>query len=351
MKKFIIIIIGLTAFSSVSAQIQPIFSAEYYTEIQTNFDKKYNWVNLLSLMIDVPTEKISKNWKNGSFQVDVIAVYTLFHDRIADDLLEFSNIEEESVPINLFLFGYEHKWKKVSLFGGVRNVNLDYFATPYTSLFVNSSAGIFPTISINYPLANYPLSATCLHFEYQPTKELQLKTSLYNGVAHNPRENVFSVFTINPSKDGVAVMSELSYMQHKLGSGFYALGTFVRTAPEYEKTSYSIWTTIEQSVFKKDNKEIGFLLQGGMAPQTNNECNYYYAVGGYFQGLLSPKKQDKLGIYTNKAFFTNTTERTIEVTWQYPIIEQIILQPAFHHIRTGNKTVYNIGLLRIIFMI
>jgi len=348
MKKFIIIIIGLITTISISAQTKPIFSAEYYTEIQTNFGKNYNWVNLLSLMADVPTEEIHKDWKNGSFHADVIAVYTLFHEGIADDLLEFSNIEEESVPFNLFLFGYEHKWKKISLFGGVRNVNLDYFATPYTSLFVNSSAGIYPTIAANYPLANYPLSAACLHFKYQPTKELHLKTSLYNGVAHNPRKDIFSVFTINPRKDGVAVMSELSYTQNNIGNGFYSLGTFVRTAREY--TSYSIWTNIEQAVFKKDNKEIGFLLQGGIAPQTSNECNYYYAAGGYFQGLFLPKKQDKLGIYTNKAFFTNTTERTVELTWQYPIIEQITLQPTFHHIRTG-KTVYNIGLLRVIFTI
>ena len=350
MKKFITIIIGLIAIGSISAQTQPIFSAEYYTEIQTDFGKGYNWVNLLSLMADVPTEKISKHWKNGHFQADVIAVYTLYHERIADDLLEFSNIEEESVPFNLFLFGYEYKWKKVSLFGGVRNVNVDYFATTYTSLFVNSSAGIFPTIATNYPLANYPLSATCLHFEYQPIKKLHFKASLYNGVAHNPRKDIFSVFTINPHKDGVAVMSELSYTQNNIGNGFYSLGTFVRTAHEYE-TSYSIWTNIEQAVFKKDKKEIGFLLQGGIAPQTSNECNYYYAIGGYFQGLFLQKKQDKLGIYTNKAFFTNTTERTVELTWQYPIIEQITLQPAFHHIRTGSKTIYNIGLLRVIFSI
>ena len=348
MKK-IILIIGLIAAGSVVAQTQPTFRAEYFTEIQTNFGEKYNWVNLLSLTAEMPTEKISKHWRNGSFQINTITAYKLFEQSIADDLLGFSNIETDNLPFSLFLFGYEHRWEKVSLFGGVRNVNIDYFTLPFTSFFVNSSLGMYPTIGADFPLANYPLSAICLHFEYQPKKDLVYKISFYNGVAHDPRENIFSVFTANPRRDGVAVMSALNYTQDKVGSGIYALGAFAQI-PKFDDITYSIWIDIEQVVYEKDRRKIGFLLQGGAAPQPRNECNYYWAAAGYFQGLLSPKKQDKFGIYVNKAFFTHTTEQTIELTWQYPITEQIILQPAFHYIRTGNKTV-PIGLFRVIFSI
>ena len=329
---------------------QTSFGINYATEIQTNFGEKYNWVNLLSLSAELPTEKISKKWKNGSFQIETISIFKIFEERIVEDLMTFSNIEEENMLINLFLLGYTHQWEKISLFGGVRNVNNDYFIMPYTSLFTNSSAGIFPTLSINFPLANYPLSGVCLHFEYEPTEKLFFKSSLYNGVARDPRKNPLYSFTLNPSNDGISSISELSYTQNKFGSGMYSLGIALHAFGKQVNSTYSIFGMIEQTIFNSEQKEIGFVIQGGFAPSAKNECSYYFATGGYFAGLLTKQKQDKLGIYLNATEVSGIREQTLEITYQYPICKKLYVQPALHYIVTGNE-ISVIGLCRFIFAV
>jgi len=82
MKKIFILSILLTGYSLLYAQdsIQAHVGVDYATEVQTNFGKKYNWVNLLSLSAELPTEKISRKWKNGTFNVELISIYKIFEE-------------------------------------------------------------------------------------------------------------------------------------------------------------------------------------------------------------------------------------------------------------------------------
>ena len=329
------------AIHALYAQEDISFELEYTTEVQTYFDGKYNWVNLLSLSAGLPSEKISERWTKGNFQITLISVYRN-KQRKGDDLMTFSNIDEENVRINPFMLGYTHQWEKVSLFGGVRNVNNDYFTMPYTSLFTNSSAGIFPTIANNFEMANYPLSAICLHFEYQPTPMWLFKSSLYNGVAHDPRENVFRSFVVNPRSDGFTSISELIFSQNKLGSGRYVLGINLTGNDQFLWTS---WLEVEQALYRAGEKEIGCLFHARIAPQHALNCHCYCACGGYAANLTG--QNDKLGVYMNWATFADVKERTVEITWQYPALKWLDVQPTLHYIVTGGQTSV-IGLFRVI---
>lgn len=346
----LLIAVLLLVIQGLYAQDTAYICLGYTTEVQNNFGKKYNWVNLLSVSGEIPSEKISRQWKNGSLGVEFISIFKIFEKRIAKDLMTFSNIEEDNLPISPFLLGYMHQWKNISLFGGIRNINHDYFTMPYTSLFTNSSAGIFPTLSLNFELANYPLSAMCLHFEYTPTNKWLFKASLYNGIAHAPNKNIFHTFTVNPREDGIFSISELSYTQNKFGNGTYSLGMAFRAFGKKFEATYSIWGALEQSVFDNEKQEIGLVCQGGFAPPDKNECGYYCAAGVYFAGLVTKQKHDKLGIYLNATEVAGIKENTMEITWQFQIIDLIAVQPTFHCIRTGNRTT-SIGLFRFKFLL
>ena len=230
----------------------------------------------------------------------------------------------------------------------MRNVNQDYYITPYTSLFTNSSAGIFPTISINYPLANYPLSAVCLHFEYELTENWLFKSSLYNGVAHDPRKNILRSFTVNPRNDGIFSISELSYSQNTIGSGTYSVGFASQSKNATMQSAYTSWLAVEQSLYRSGEQEIGCIVHAGIAPKRADDCRYYYAIGGYASGLAG--RRNKLGIYVNATSVSGIKERTMEITWQCQIIDAMAIQPTYDYIRTADKTT-NIGLLRVIFFI
>lgn len=171
----------------------------YTTEVQSDFGRKINWVNLLSL------EGEYKPWRNGELSLQTISIWKTRKERIANDLQTFSNIEENNMAINIFFMGYTHYFKNISLFGGIRNVNNDYFTGIYTSLFTNSSCGIYPTLSANFPIANYPVSAVCIHGEFKLGKVLTLKNSLYNGIAHELFSKKGSLFTIrwNFKRNGI----------------------------------------------------------------------------------------------------------------------------------------------------
>jgi hypothetical protein len=347
-----IIIISLLFFTNDllnaqdSKQTDFLLDFEYVTEIQSDFGAKYNWVNLFTLSAGLPTAKINPHWTNGNFRAEFISVNKIRKERIANDLMTFSNIEEDNLTFNLFILGYAHRWGNISLFGGLRNVNNDYFITPYTTLFTNSSAGIFPTISINFPLANYPLSAMCLHLEYEPTKNLLFKSSLYNGVAHDPRKNVFRSFTVNPRHDGIFSISELSCSQNKIGDGTYSLGFALQLSNAAKQSAYTSWLTVEQSLYRSAEKEIGCIVHAGIAPQFADVCRYYYAIGSYASGLAGGR--NKMGIYMNATSVSGVQERTVEITWQFQIIDAIAIQPTYDYIRTGDIST-NIGLLRVIF--
>ncbi|MBK5722232.1 carbohydrate porin [Dysgonomonas sp. Marseille-P4677] len=347
-KKIIIVTILLLIYTT-KAQTQNI-ELSYTTEFQNNIGSKSNWVNLFTLSGNFTP------WRNGKFSIQTISIYKIQEKRIANDLQTFSNIEEDNMGINLFHIGYTHKINDLTLFGGIRNMNEDYFTGEYTSLFTNSSCGIYPTISYNYPVANYPLSAMTLHAEFRFKKSFCIKNSLYNGVARELFSKEGSLFSIDPIKDGILNITEFSYSSKSNYHGLYNIGTLFHTNHnsfnEYKqekkktkKMNYVLWANAEQSIYKQENKEVGILIQGSLAPTNKNDCFYYYGIGATLSGFVSNRKYDKLGVFINKAIFHENAETAIEITWQYNLNKNIIIQPAFHYIKTGTSQ-NKIGIIR-----
>lgn len=137
------------------------FSGEYTTEWQWDMQKETNWVNLLRLNLSVPV------WKGkGALEAATLHVART-GESIIEDWQGFSNIFADNQVASIAVLGYMHEWQNAHFFAGVRNVNEDFFVTDITSLFTNSSGGIFPTIASSYPIANYPLSGLTLYFDVE----------------------------------------------------------------------------------------------------------------------------------------------------------------------------------------
>lgn len=326
------------------------FGLDYVTEVQANFEGEANWANLLVL------DGRYTPWRNGEFALQTISFYKIPERSIAETLQCYSNIDADNMALNIFMMGYTHHFKDVSLFAGVRSANEDYFIQDYTALFANSSCGIYPTIADNMPAANYPVSAMGLHAEFRLSESWTIKNSLYNGVAGKLYGDEPSIFNIRPAHDGIFDIGEISYTKASGKYGFYSLGAAyhspyddysggekVRTA-----SNYAVWGSVEQSVAQWGNREFGILLQGSFAPRERNECRNYYGGGVLFKGLMCPKKQDMFGVLVNRADFREAVETSVEVSWQCEILPHVSLQPAFHYFITGDEK-STIGLLRLNF--
>ena len=135
MTRFMKLFLSLAAVSCHCGLAQEL-QVSYTTELQSDFKQGSNWVNLLRLDF---THSLGKH---TTLQAATISTARTRSESLADDFQTFSNIEEENHPLALATLGVQQQFGHSSLFFGIRNLNEDYFTSPATSLFTNSSCGI-----------------------------------------------------------------------------------------------------------------------------------------------------------------------------------------------------------------
>lgn len=308
------------------------FNLDYITEFQTGFNKRYNWVNLLHADFNYMF------CNNIGFRLSTISISETKDEGVMDDRLTFSNIEEESISLAPSVIGLECNIGSSSLFIGVRNMNEDYFTSPATSLFTNSSCGIFPTLSVNYPLANYPCSSMGIVYKLT-LKKFGIVSSLYNGKGYKYFSGKENVFRFCPSSDGILWVSTLNYSTN--GSTYYLGGSLhsgfvpsdVPGAEKAEKLeekrlSGVLWAYAEQRLTEK----VSLLLQASRALHKDAECKCYYGAGT----VVDCGNDIRLGLFVGHASFSSEKETAAELTCNIPVSSRIYIQPALHCVSNGH---------------
>ncbi|MBQ0073938.1 MAG: hypothetical protein KBT34_07065 [Prevotella sp.] len=295
------------------------FGLEYTTELQTNF-KECNFVNHLRLNAEITlSDKVS-------LEASTISLAKTSEERLLDDLQFFSNIEDENLPISIAVLGVN--WQindKHRLFAGIRNMNEDYFVSPVTSLFTNSSSGVYPTIGANYPIANFPVASVGIHYSYD-NGPVNVQASLYNGVGYNEFTGRYNVFRVCPNSDGVFGLAQVEY-KHKGGS--YFGGASVRYGDyvfdEEKEFGSAIWAYTEQEI----NNRLS-LIGGYSHAFGTSLCTDFIGMGGKYSFAKC-----ELGLFTDVAFFHGVTEWASELTCKINLTKHVFLQPTIHAIMTG----------------
>lgn len=307
------------------------FGVEYTTELQTNF-QGCNFVNLLRLNAEIPINK------SMTVEASTISIAKTRNERLLDDLQTFSNIEEDNLPLAIAVCGAN--WQindKHSLFMGIRNMNEDYFTSPVTSFFTNSSCGIYPTISANYPIANYPVASVGMHYCYDGSP-IKVQASLYNGTGYNRFTGRENVFRLCPKNDGVFGIAEVSYNR---GGSYCFIGNALHCN---ERLSATPWFYTEQHICNTLSLLVGY----SHAFAATGECKDFVGIGAHYQ-----RKKCELGMFTDYACFVNAKEFATEITLKYNATDNLYVQPIFHLIFTSFEastcivSVHTIGSLRI----
>lgn len=306
------------------------FGLEYIGELQTDF-KRAKMANLLQLSAEIPFAK------KFSFNVSSVSVASTDTEPLIEDLQGYSNIDAQNIPFALSVAGFswninEHH----SLFAGIRRMDEDYFCSEVLSLFTNSSAGVFPTISANYDIATYPCASLGIHYIYNK-KNLTFQSSLYNGTGNYRFSGRENVFRICPKTDGVFALAQTEYRFK--GSRYY-LGASLHCS-DLRQTGRqnlrpTVWGYAEQAL------PAGFTLLAAYshAFTPNNDCRNYCAVGGKYT-----YKKAEFGIYSDYTCISGVNEFATELTGSIALTEYLSLQPAMHFVTTGGRTKC-IGMLR-----
>lgn len=318
----------------------------YTTEVQTDFRKASKWVNLLRLDLSCRLDKKIR------FCFSSISIAETCEESLLNDWQGFSNIEERNLPFAPAVQGVEYKGNRSSLFLGVRNVNEDYFISSCASFFTNSSCGIYPTLSANYPLANYPLAALGLDYKLK-YKDWTMEVSVYNGTGYQALTGRDNVFRFSPDTDGILGLSSVIYQkndsEYSMGAGIYRGGCvgnemgveepFVQAAQK-KKMTYVLWTYAEQHIYQN----IYALLQYSVNPSVEGGCRSYVGTGGIVRG-------DKVsfGFFLDYADYTTAHEWAGELSCRWGCTSRMAIQPAIHAIRNSSGT-YLVGLLRMYYV-
>ena len=222
-----------------SVSLRPSFGLDYTSELQTDFNCA-KWNNLLQLRADVPLSR------KFSFHVASSSFVTTNEDYLADDLQGFSNIDSWNIPFTFMVAGFTwHINDRHSLFAGIRRIDEDYFCSDAHALFTNSSCGGYPTITFNYPVAIYPVSAMGIHYAYD-SENLGVQASIYNGMASDELTGRYNMFRVCPQSDGVLVFSQVEYRHQE---SHYGIGASLFECEMWEEDEWkpypSLWAYVE----------------------------------------------------------------------------------------------------------
>lgn len=327
----------------------------YTTELQHGMHGRGNWCNLLRLEAKLPAGR------SGEFELATIHIYKTRRERIADDWQTFSNIEEENLPCGIALLGYTQRIGRSEFFLGIRNVNEDYFTASGMSLFTNSSCGIFPTLSANYPIANYPLSGLCLDYKISLGR-FGIESSLYNGRGYNGWSGRDNPFVVRPLRDGVFSITEINY---RSDHGNYFCGFALHTggslcsedrqadvrAPEEafpKKVTGVWWGYAEQHIWRGDRQTVDLLIQLSGNTSRGSECRGYAGVGAVWF-CNGRSGEDRAGLFVSAARFVFGNEIAGELTFRHAFSEWLSVQPTIHIIR-NNAGIQQVFVLRFAFV-
>ena len=311
----------------------------YTGELQTDFDKGFNFVNLLRLNGSV---RLGRSLK---IHVSTLSTAKTREESLLHDLQTYSNIEVENIPLALSIAGMEWKINEENtLFFGIHNMNEDFFVSDVTSLFTNSSCGIYPTLGCNYPIANYPLASVGLHYKYE-TERVGALAAVYNGKGYNRFTGRENVFRFCPQSDGVFGLVQGEY---KWKGSSYFLGGSIHYDPKgllYEeetvvdahKVHATLWTYGEQRV----TNQLSLIAGYSHAFDKNVPCSDFVGVGGKYNF-----GQAELGLFTDYAHFREANEWATELTCKVKLNPNVFLQPALHVIRTGAEW-GTVGMIRV----
>lgn len=320
MKKWIYMMFAAVVPGCHRPAAQPLFGIGYTTELQTDF-REMNWVNLLKM-------DFSRTLGKG-FRIDLgsISIAKTRPERLIDDRQGFSNIEADNLPFSLSVAGLSFSRGASCLFAGLRNMNEDYFASPVTSLFTNSSCGIFPTIAANYPIANYPLSSLGIHYTHEKER-WRIQASLYNGRGYNGFAADNFLFRFRPVSDGLFGITSLNYRNH--GSSYHLGGVlyngFHICEAKAEKRSLSgiLWGYVEQRL----TKGLYLLAQYSAVFPSDVWCHRF---GG--AGVVMRFRTAEAGFFSGCAVFSAEKEYASELTCRITFSDHVAIQPAVHLIQ------------------
>jgi len=299
----------------------------------------------LDLSITFDSEKMGL-WPGGT-----LFVYGLRNHggdpsgNVIGDLQTASNIE---APDNFLVqeAWYEQQFSDglISILLGLHDLNSEFYASDYGSLFINSSFGIGPDMSANVALSIFPKSGLAARVRVAPSDNIYVQAAIYDG---DPSTRALH------ASEGKLMIGEagLSSTTGTYKLGYWNHSADITVGARTYTNDYGLYGVIDQELMHFDgDSAIGAFFQYGWAPAARNTVTRYIGGGLHLHGLILSRDEDDIGIAVARADTQLNAETTLELTYRLVLTSWLAIQPSYQIIQNpgGDATVptANVGLLR-----
>lgn len=325
----LILVLSSSCFAEGGSESSRIdIGLQYDAELQTDFCGGSNFLYLLRLN---GSARISRHLQANVATLSIAKA----GESLTGDALTASSLEAGlNVPLTLAVAGvgweYVAKHGNHSVFAGIRNTGEDYFASETAAFFTNSSCGLFPTLSANFPLCTYPFAAMGLHYEYS-SRRWGAKASLYNGGEHyrlTDRENLFRVC---PQSDGLLLMMQGEYKG--AGSTVFLGGSLYDTSP-------TLWTYAEWRTARLTTGHLNLVAAYSHCFDREKTCRHFAGAGAKYR-----TGRTESGVFIGYSALRSGHEFAAELSCGITLSPHISLKPAVHYVSSTTQKVI-LGLTR-----
>ncbi len=306
----------------------------------------------LDITLEFDTEAAGL-WQGGLFHVDALRNHGSDPTAVLlGDLQTASNIEAPDQFI-LYEAWFEQRIGMFSVLLGLHDLNSEFYVSDYAGLFLNSSFGIGPEITVNAPVSIFPKPGPGIRLRVEQEGLGYVAIARYDGDpalrqvkrSHGKMEIGEIGFT---AVDGF--IGKLGYWRHTAAKTF--------NGKNFPKGTWGAYVIGDLRMFSWDDGSAGLFLQYGRAQADRNDVSGYLGIGLHLQGVIPGRASDELGIAMARATLSGQStsvpapdaETTIELTWRAELMDGIAVQPSFQWIRhpggDRNASGIRVGLLR-----
>ncbi len=364
MRKIYILIIILIFTIAVNAQDDSTkqralsINASYIGEIISNLTGGIRtgsvYEGMGNFMFEYDTKKAGL-WKGGKIYIN--AAHTHGGDASKSFIGDFqvaSNIEADNLTYFHEMF-FSQEIGRAQFIIGLQDLNAEFAASENASMFLNSSFGVHSTIADNIVAPIFPLTAFGLQIKYNIHSRLAIKLITFDGFPDDfSKDNPYNLHWKFTKEDGLLNIAEISWhprINERLEGG-YSLGSYTHhhiskddnhTSEFWEITNYGFYIVADQTLAIMENgSTISSFLQASVSPSQKNENWYYLGTGINYSNIFSRKRSDLIGLAIAHAGFAKPQrdETAIELSYQYPLTDQITIQPDIQLIINPSGTEY-----------
>lgn len=254
---------------------------------------------------------------------------------------------------------------KVSVLGGLYDLNSEFYVTDSSGVFIHPSFGIGTDIAQtgeNGP-AIFPNSALGLRLRTDLADLFYAQAVILDGVAGNPNRPKGTHIRIN-GDEGALVVAELGLQRieddkvtTKFGVGVWQYSKEVDDQSDVDangdpvkRTNDGIYALVEQQLFKhKDGRRLMGFARYGTANKDVNAIKDNLVAGLTYEGPLASRPDDVIGLGVSRISFGQKardvalasgtdpvikSETAYDLTYQAKLTEWLNVQPEVQYVRT-----------------